>query len=230
MVFSRVMEEIHSPPDLMTSLARSLDQLDVVLKEDRHADGGDQRRQPEGAAQGPVGQPLDRPAIDAGEDHGDDQHQQQHDRDPGDAGGAKDDEADDGDEGADHVNLAMGEIDHADDAVDHRVADRDQAVDGAERQPVDQLLKEVFHILDTQTWIAAERRRSLLTTAATGSGSTFGAVPIRTTRTYGAAAGHGADEIADSRNSPGSSFRPGGGTTGLVVAWTLSYPLRAGKR
>ena len=39
----------------------------------------------------------------------------------------------------------------------------------------------------------------------------------------------GADMIADSRNSPGSSFQPGGLTTGLVVDWTLSYPLRVGK-
>jgi hypothetical protein len=123
----------------------------------------------------------------------------------------------------------MGEIDHADDAVDHRVADRDQAVDGAERQPVDQLLKEVFHILDTQTWIAAERRRSLLFTAATRSGLIARAVPIRTTRRSGAAKSCGAGVIADSRNSPGSSFRPGGLTIGLVVDLTLSYPLRVGK-
>ena len=39
----------------------------------------------------------------------------------------------------------MGEIDHADDAVDHRVADGDQAVDRAEREAVDELLEEIFH-------------------------------------------------------------------------------------
>ena len=44
------------------------------------------------------------------------------------------------DEGADHEDVAMGEVDHADDAVDHRVADGDQAVDGAQRHAVDQLL------------------------------------------------------------------------------------------
>ena len=37
----------------------------------------------------------------------------------------------------------MSKIDHADDAVDHGVADRDQAVDHAERNAVDQLLQGV---------------------------------------------------------------------------------------
>src|SRR5947209_18778447 len=42
----------------------------------------------------------------------------------------------------------MGEIDHADDAVDHRVADGDQAVDRAERYSDDELLDEIFHASD----------------------------------------------------------------------------------
>src|SRR3954463_8628173 len=41
----------------------------------------------------------------------------------------------------------MGEIDHADDAVDHRVADRDQAIDRTEHDAVDQLLGEIIHAL-----------------------------------------------------------------------------------
>ena len=54
-------------------------------------------------------------------------------------------EGDQGQERADHEDVAMGEIDHADDAVDHRVADRDQAIDRAERDAVDELLDEIFH-------------------------------------------------------------------------------------
>src|SRR4029077_11225434 len=50
-------------------------------------------------------------------------------------------------EAADHENIAMGEIDHADDAVDHGVADGDQAVDRAEHQAVDQLLGKIIHVL-----------------------------------------------------------------------------------
>ena len=49
------------------------------------------------------------------------------------------------DERADHENVAVREIDHADNAVDHRVADGDQAVDRTERDAVDELLDEIFH-------------------------------------------------------------------------------------
>ena len=47
-----------------------------------------------------------------------------------------------GDEGARHVNLAVGEIDHANNAVHHRVANGDQGVDAAESQTVNDLLAE----------------------------------------------------------------------------------------
>src|SRR5689334_4064026 len=40
----------------------------------------------------------------------------------------------------------MGEVDHADDAVDHRIADRDQPIDRSQRQPVYKLLDEIFHL------------------------------------------------------------------------------------
>src|SRR5262249_37975661 len=39
----------------------------------------------------------------------------------------------------------MGEVHHADDAEDHRVADGDEAVDGPERDSVDELLDENCH-------------------------------------------------------------------------------------
>ena len=39
--------------------------------------------------------------------------------------------------GADHEDLAVGEVDHAQDAVDHRVAQGDQRVDAARAQPVE---------------------------------------------------------------------------------------------
>src|SRR5689334_3951458 len=39
----------------------------------------------------------------------------------------------------------MSEIDHADDAVDHGVADRDQPIDRAEHEAVDELLGEIIH-------------------------------------------------------------------------------------
>jgi hypothetical protein len=125
--------------------ARALRDLHVVGEKDRHADGRDQRRQPIGVAQRPVGETLDRPAVQRREPHGDQQHEEQRHRDGGDADGDEGEEGDQGDEGADHEHVAMGEVDHADDAVDHRVADGDEAIDGAERDAVDELLEEIFH-------------------------------------------------------------------------------------
>ena len=49
------------------------------------------------------------------------------------------------DVGADHVDVAVREVDQAQDAVDHRVAQGDQGVDRPERQAVDQLLEEGRH-------------------------------------------------------------------------------------
>jgi ankyrin repeat protein len=41
------------------------------------------------------------------------------------------------DVGADHVDVTVGEVQQLEDPVDHRVPERDQRVDAAERQPVD---------------------------------------------------------------------------------------------
>mgnify|MGYP003350183991 CR=1 FL=1 len=39
----------------------------------------------------------------------------------------------------------MGKIDDPQNAIDHRIPDRDEAVDRTERQPVDELLHKYFH-------------------------------------------------------------------------------------
>ena len=90
--------------------------------------------QAERTAEGTVGDALDRPAPDGGQRHGDDQHrdQRQDEKDEGRRRGEADgDGRDQRHEGADHEDVAMGEVDHADDPVDHRIADRDQPVDRA---------------------------------------------------------------------------------------------------
>jgi hypothetical protein len=80
----------------------------------------------------PVGEPLDDPVDQRGEQHGDDQHDEQRDRDRGDAEpGGQDEKSDQRDEGRHHEHIAMGEIDHADDAENHGVTDGDQTVDRA---------------------------------------------------------------------------------------------------
>jgi hypothetical protein len=124
---------------------RTLGDLDVVLQHDRYADGGNERRQAERVAQRPVGDALDGPSIERGERHGDDEHDEQRQRHRGYADGDQHQEGNQRDERPDHEDVAVGEVDHADDAVDHRVADGDQAVDRTERDAVDELLDEVFH-------------------------------------------------------------------------------------
>ena len=57
------------------------------------------------------------------------------------------------DEGPDHEDVRMGEVDEAQDAVHHRVPEGDQRVDGAKRETVQELLEELRH--------AAGRRISL---------------------------------------------------------------------
>src|SRR3712207_6941777 len=44
---------------------------------------------------------------------------------------------------SDHEDVAVREVDHADDAVDHGVAHGDEAVDHPQADPVDQLLQRV---------------------------------------------------------------------------------------
>jgi hypothetical protein len=40
----------------------------------------------------------------------------------------------------------VGEIDHADNAVNHRIANGHKAIDGPKSQPVEELLDKVLHI------------------------------------------------------------------------------------
>ncbi len=127
-------------------VAWALGDLDEIGKCDRHADRGDQRRQSEGASERPVGDLLDGPVVEAGEQHGDDHHDQQrhHDRDRVEHPKQKQ-ERDQGRECANHEDVAMREVDHPDNAVDHRITDGDQTIDRAQREPIDKLLDEILH-------------------------------------------------------------------------------------
>jgi hypothetical protein len=117
-------------------VARALAQGHPVLQEDRHADGRDQGHQARAAAQGLVGHLLDHEAIHAGDEHRHQQHQRDQHGHRQAALRADGRQRDQAGIGTDHVHLAVGEVDHADDAVHHRVADGDQRVDGAQRQPL----------------------------------------------------------------------------------------------
>ena len=115
-----------------------------VLQEDRGADRADQRAEPGRAAgiERAIGEALERGAEQAAGEHRRQQHDRQH---PGrvqaaDLGREQPAQHAPADVGADHEHLAVREVDHEQHAVDHGVADRDQTVDGAEREAEDQLL------------------------------------------------------------------------------------------
>ena len=120
--------------------------LDGALEKERDADRGDEGRQAVGVPQRPVGDPLDADAEQPGAADGHQHHQghRQARRDdgdlvvhqqPGDAGGQ---------EGAHHVDVAVSEIQHLEDAVDQRIAKRDQRIEASQLEAIDQLLWEVL--------------------------------------------------------------------------------------
>ena len=80
----------------------------------------------------PVGDALDGPVIGRSNDHGDEDDQNQSQNDGEKAAATGDSQGHDGNERhktAHHEHVAMGEVDHADNAVNHRVADGDKTVD-----------------------------------------------------------------------------------------------------
>ena len=110
----------------------------------RGADRRDQRRQARRVPQGPVSEPFHRIA---------DQHAyrnracgaDQHHRERRQPEGRERVDHGEGDHRADHDDFAVREIDKLDDAVDHRVTERHHRIDGAQGEPVDQLLDEDVH-------------------------------------------------------------------------------------
>src|SRR5262249_27003175 len=98
-----------------------------------------------GVAQGPVGHAVDRDVDRAGGEHGGEEYEGQHrDQVPAVQGGGHADQSQvaERDEQAQHEHVAVGEVDEADDPVDHRVAEGDEGEDGAPGDPVDRLLDQ----------------------------------------------------------------------------------------
>jgi hypothetical protein len=103
----------------------ALAQLDIVLQDQRHPDSRDQRRQARRVAQRPVGDALDRPAVYAGDHDGEHQGGENQQRKGVDPEEREQRQADGAQVGGDHIHLAVGEVDHADDPIHHGVADGD---------------------------------------------------------------------------------------------------------
>ena len=118
------------------------DELAGVLKEKGYADGGDEDVDRGTAAQGAVDDAFDQDAKDRATDHGAGEDEEAA---PERALGDEFTEVI-ADKGADHKNLGVGEIDKAQHAVNHRVAKRDEGVDGTEGEAVEELLEEFGHV------------------------------------------------------------------------------------
>ncbi len=125
---------------------RAPDDLDHVLQDERDADRRDQGSQPRSVTQRPVRESLDHDSHHAHHDHADREGEEQ---DAGELERVADGPVEaqrhqepERHERADHEDVAVREIDQLDDAVDHRVAQRDEGIDRADGQRVHQLLDE----------------------------------------------------------------------------------------
>ena len=112
------------------------DQQGGVLQQVADADGGDEDRQGGGGAQGLVSQTLNDDAQDRTDSHG--QQNGNHRRQTQIGSGAE------GDVAAHHDDVAVGEVQHLGDAVDHGVAQGDDGVDAAQADAADEVGQK-FH-------------------------------------------------------------------------------------
>jgi len=95
----------------------------AIFQQQGNADGGDQNRDLGRAPQRSVGQSLDQHAGGGGDHHRKNQRRQKRHLEVGrgEIPGV----------GAQHVDIAMGEVDEAHDSVHHGVSQRDQGIDAA---------------------------------------------------------------------------------------------------
>ena len=129
-------------------VATARDHEGDVLEDERHADRGDQGGQPRCVPERSIDDPFDEDVEEPDDRHREHEGTDQEEREEGqvvDRPALAHDpaEEDHGHERADHEDVAMGEVDELDDPVDHRVAERDQRVDRADREGVDGLLDGV---------------------------------------------------------------------------------------
>ena len=115
-----------------------------LLQDDGHANGGNQRCQARRTAQGTVSDPFEEVAQQHAGRHG-----RQHpacDAKPGRqrlAGQQGDDRQ--RHHRPEHDDFTVGEVDQLNDAVDHRVTERNDGIQATQRQSVDELLQQDIH-------------------------------------------------------------------------------------
>ena len=115
-----------------------------VLQEDGGAEGTDQRRQLGGIPERPVADPLQVIAEQGAQQGSQGQHgENEHHQVRLEKGyGRKDGDEDEAEIGADHVDLAMGEVDQLQHPVHQGIAEGDQGVAAADGDAVEEMLKE----------------------------------------------------------------------------------------
>ncbi len=132
--------------------ADAVDRERDVLDDERHADRRDQHRQPRPRPQPAVGDELDRRVHDREQRHHRDERQQHPADDHGNRiVGVEAEHGDDhgaGDEAGEGEDVAVREVDQLQDPVDERVAERDEPVDGAVREPDQADVDELGRILE----------------------------------------------------------------------------------
>ncbi len=122
-----------------------------VLEKERGADGGDEGHQARGVAQGAIGDALEHDGDQGRGRHGDDEHQDQADHGVGFQQPALVEIRREviGGVGPAHEDLAVGEVDHAQDPVHHGVAHGDEGVDAALGQSEDDEVDPVVGGVDS---------------------------------------------------------------------------------
>ena len=103
-----------------------------VLKENRHADGRDQRGQTWGVSQWTIGDNIQQYAADSTAGHGYEKRDVK--------GQTQETDESDGEKGAQHVDFAVSKVDKLDNTVDHGVTNGDHGVYATDGQSVDKLL------------------------------------------------------------------------------------------
>ena len=106
-----------------------------ILQENTHPQGGDDGRDSRGVAQGLVSQPFDGNAQQRRAEHG--QQQGRHERQAQIHSGQKTEK------GPHHEHVAVGEIDHGQNPVDHGIAQGDERIDTTQLQGIQHLLQQV---------------------------------------------------------------------------------------
>jgi hypothetical protein len=162
------------------------EQEGAVLKEEGDAERADQWGNPGRVTQRPVGKPLDDDAEEAGGEHRGQEHEQdqRRERDVRRERAAEHREDAVPDKRADHVHVAVREIQQLEDAVHHRVADRDQRVEAAQRYAADGELDEELGV-ERERKLHGQGRFSESRAAHRGDGPHVSSVEVgQATRTY----------------------------------------------